>query len=1037
MLPARSSSPAALAALALACAAAAPLPAQTAPAVTPRPGTGTGTGDTIVTLSPFEVSAAQDTGYVAQNTLAGSRVRTNLKDIAAAISPMTEEFLQDIAATNIIEAMEYGMNSRVETDDGRAAGPVADSYTSGIREIRVRGLPGGSRTVNYFRLLGEVDAYNTGRLEVSRGPNSILYGFGSPAGVINAGTKTALTHRSENTVSFRADSWKGYRATFDANVALIRHQLAVRAVHLLGREGSWRAAGHNHQDRSFLTATWTPDRKTTIRADFEYAYQNRFVPRPFHSVDQITLWMQAGQPSFTNFNLALAAGAVGTPGNPFRDTGATQVTGVEEIANSSYIVVSDAFPYALDYFRFTRSERLQPTGNYGAFDLGRTNPKAVLEANWLGAIFRSRRFAAAVQREVLPDFNVEFGVSQQRWEQQTRNLSSWDRFGVIGDPNTHYPDGTPKPAANRYYFENKADIRTNLQDLRQVRSTLAYERELGRLGKLRLAGLAEWTQHKNRTDTLEPHWFNGPSVTSGGAFAPDPLNAANRVYWRNYLPDLALLNDPNYRMPGPTDVSQGVTVYNAATRQTRTIYGLLINRAQGNIDYWNERQASYMGVAQLFTLNNRVVLTGGLRDDTLKHYEADAIRDPAGIAAGNPGIWIPVLPPGTPASVLSGQTFTAGGVVHLTRWLSGFYNTSKSVNVPGDIRVFGADPANPQPNVLAPLRDGRTYDYGLKLDLLKNKLFVTATRFTTQAHNDVGFSGFSARGDIVQIWRTLNESGALPASEATLAAQMFEYTNRTQGYLLDAKTRGYEFEVVGEPLPGWSVSLNYSQTESTRENIAPRVRAHVDQWKPLWLKYRDFTLSQNANLPGPERGSFADFRPREQADALADFTVNTDTINERVADLENNFFNNPYVFEGNRFIGDNKHNLNLRTRYAFRQGGLRGLAVGGGMRLRVGRVAGAIPTYDYVSNDITERWNGRQIASVRLIEATDQALFDFQVSYRRKLWTKVDWTIQLNIDNVLDADDFIVNNTHSRTGAPTTYRYQDPRKFILTNSFTF
>jgi hypothetical protein len=83
--------------------------------------------EAIVALSPFEVSASQDTGYVVQNTLAGSRVRTNLKNIAAAISPMTEEFLQDIAATNIVEAMEYRMNSRVETDDGRAAGPVADN----------------------------------------------------------------------------------------------------------------------------------------------------------------------------------------------------------------------------------------------------------------------------------------------------------------------------------------------------------------------------------------------------------------------------------------------------------------------------------------------------------------------------------------------------------------------------------------------------------------------------------------------------------------------------------------------------------------------------------------------------------------------------------------------------------------------------------------------------------------------------------------------------------------------------------------------
>jgi len=1009
---------------------------QTAP-LTPVNPTPDPAGATIQ-LSPFTVNAEQDTGYVAQNTLAGSRVRTNLKDIAAAISPMTEEFLQDIAATNIIEAMEYGMNSRVETDDGRAAGPVADGYNDGTRQIRVRGLPGGSRTVNYFRTLGEIDSYNTQRLEVSRGPNSILYGFGSPAGVINAGTKQAMTHRSTYTGSLRADSWNGYRATFDANVALIKDKLAVRAIHLYGREGSWRASGHNDQDRSYLTGTWQIDRKTTLRAEYEHMNQDRFVPRPFHSVDQITLWVNAGLPTFNNFNPNLVAGAVGTPGNPFRDTGATQVTGVEEIGGANYVVLSDSFPYAMDYFRFTRSERLQPTGNFGVYDLGLTNPEAVLEGNWVGGLFKSRRFAASIQRELLTGLNAEVGFSQQSWNQNTRNLSTWDRFGVIGDPNIYYPNGTLKPASNRYYFENKVDVRANKEDLRQIRATLAYEKELGRFGKLRLAGLAEFTKDEFRNDTFEPHWFNGPSVTSGGAFVADPLNASNRIYWRSYIPDLALLNNPDYRIPAPTDVSKGVQVYNAATRQTRTIYGLLINRAQGNINYWDERQASYMGVAQLFTLNNRLILTGGVRDDTLKHYETSAIRDPAGIAAGNPGIWIPVMPPSSPSSVLTGKTFTAGGVLHLTHWLSGFYNTSKSVNVPGAIRVFGEDPTNANPDVLAPLRDGQTHDYGFKLDLLKNKLFVTATKFATVAHNDVGFSGFGARGDVVQIWRTLSESGALPASEAATAAQMFEYTNRTQGYLLDAETEGYEFELVGEPLPGWSVSMNYSLTESTRENIAPRVRAHIDQWKSLWLKYRDFNISQNANLPGPELASFQDFRTTAEADATADYTINTDSINERIADMENNFFNNPYVFEGNRFIGDNKHNLNLRSRFAFREGPLKGVTVGGGMRLRLGRVAGAIPEYDYKTTNFTDKWNGREIKSVRLIEAVDQAIYDFQIAYRMRLFQKkIDWSIQLNIDNVLDEDEFIVNNTHPRTGVPTTYRYQDPRKFILTNSFTF
>lgn len=1008
--------------------------AQTVP---PRPAASDPAKDDVVLLSPFSVNASQDTGYVAQNTLAGSRLRTNLKDVAAAISPMTEEFLKDIGATDVIEAMEYGINSRVETDDGRAAGPVADSYNDSTRSIRVRGLPGGSRTVNYFRTLGEIDAFNTQRLEVSRGPNSILYGFGSPAGVINASTKAAMTNRTAYQTSVRVDSWEGHRTTFDANVPVVKDTLALRAMYLYGRDSSWRAAGHNHQDRAFVTGTWNIDRRTRLTADFEWLYQNRYVPRPFYAVDQMSVWTAAGQPRFNNFNPALPAGAVGTPGNPFRDTGATQVTGLEEIANGAYVVVSDAFPYAQNYYRFTRSERPNPMET--DFDRGRINPKAALEANWIGGIFKSRRFTTTLQRELARDLNLEMGFSQQSLDQLTRNLSTWDRYGVIGDPNTFFPNGTPKPAEYLYYFENKMDRRPGERDLRQFRSTLAYERELGRVGRLRLAALGEWSKDKNRSDVLEPHWFNGSSVTSGGAFNPDPLNSVNRIYWRSYIPDAALLSQSDYRMPGPTPVSQGVPYQDPATGAVRTIYGLMISRSQGNIDYWDERQSSYMGVAQLYTLRDRLVFTSGYRTDKLKHYEADAIRDPAGIAAGNTGIWIPVMPPGEPSTVLTGDTFTLGGVGHVTRWLSVFFNTSKSVNVPGGTRVFGADPLDPNPDTLPPLRDGKTHDYGFKLDLLGNRLFVTATRFETTARNDVGFSGFTARGDIVQIWRTLSESGALPADETALASQMYEYTNRTQGYLLDAQTKGYELEVVGEPVRGWSVSLNYSLTESTRENIAREVRAHIDQWKPLWLRYRDFALSQNPNLAGPERLAFQDFRSAAEIERLDDFTVNTDTINERVVDLENNFFNNPHVFEGNRFVGDNKHNLNLRTRYAFQQGALRGFALGGGMRLRRGRIAGAITQYDFdPAASFTDLHNGRIKKGVRLIEAVDQEIFDFQLSYRRKIWRRqVDWSVQLNVDNVLDADEFIVNNTHPRSGAPTTYRYQDPRKFILTNSFSW
>jgi outer membrane receptor protein involved in Fe transport len=167
--------------LVVSAASAAALHAQS---VAPAPAAKSASEEAVL-LTPFEVSTNSDVGYLGQNTLAGSRMNSSLKDLSAAISPLTEEFLKDIAATNVMEAVEYGVNTRMDTDDGRLAGPVGDSF-NGVREIRIRGLPGGSRTVNYFRTLDEVDTYKVGGMEVARGPNSILYGFGSPAGVVNS-----------------------------------------------------------------------------------------------------------------------------------------------------------------------------------------------------------------------------------------------------------------------------------------------------------------------------------------------------------------------------------------------------------------------------------------------------------------------------------------------------------------------------------------------------------------------------------------------------------------------------------------------------------------------------------------------------------------------------------------------------------------------------------------------------------------------------------------------------------------------------------
>src|SRR6201999_797268 len=75
--------------------------AQTAPAPNPAtPASSTSSTETktdasedTILLSPFEVSSSKDEGYAATSSLAGSRLNTQLKDIASPISVVTPQFL--------------------------------------------------------------------------------------------------------------------------------------------------------------------------------------------------------------------------------------------------------------------------------------------------------------------------------------------------------------------------------------------------------------------------------------------------------------------------------------------------------------------------------------------------------------------------------------------------------------------------------------------------------------------------------------------------------------------------------------------------------------------------------------------------------------------------------------------------------------------------------------------------------------------------------------------------------------------------------
>ena len=87
---------------ALAALAGTTLSAQTTP-----PAPAAVTQEEAIVLSPFTVNTSLDEGYAATQTMSGTRLATNLRDVASVVSPMTIDFLKDIDATNLQQAILF------------------------------------------------------------------------------------------------------------------------------------------------------------------------------------------------------------------------------------------------------------------------------------------------------------------------------------------------------------------------------------------------------------------------------------------------------------------------------------------------------------------------------------------------------------------------------------------------------------------------------------------------------------------------------------------------------------------------------------------------------------------------------------------------------------------------------------------------------------------------------------------------------------------------------------------------------------------
>lgn len=328
--------------------------------------------DEVVNLSPFTVNASEDVGYRATSTMAGTRLSTKLDDVGSAISVLTEEFLEDIGAVDNETALAYALGTEVGGPRGNFTGIDAGNdvdqnnvneegaFSNSNSNTRIRGLARADNTRNLFRTDVPWDGYTVNRVDIQRGPNAMLFGLGSPAGVINASTHSAGLNRRAGEVQVRIDQFGSVRTSFDYNLPLVEDQLALRVSALRDRQKFRRDPAFEDDDRIFGALTYAPSflngngKRLEFSANFERGDIESNRPRtiaPYDNFSTFFLPASQGGQDYGTINLGTVEGRT-NPNSQSPNTGALFENGPQFAVG----VYTADFQNQLNAARSTRNE---------------------------------------------------------------------------------------------------------------------------------------------------------------------------------------------------------------------------------------------------------------------------------------------------------------------------------------------------------------------------------------------------------------------------------------------------------------------------------------------------------------------------------------------------------------------------------------------------------------------------------------------------------------------------------------------------------
>lgn len=221
--------------------------------------------ENVIELSPFEVKAEDNRGYIAAETVTGSRVKTRIVDLPYTVNVITSEFFEDFALFELADNLVH-IGSFTSLD-------IGGGFT-------LRGFGSTSQLRDGFYRLGRYGSSNIDSMEVIKGSNAAIYGRTSPGGMVNMISKQPKA-REYYKLNLNYGDYGTRRGVFEATGRLLPGLLGDTNYILTASEYErefdmdW-ALNRNHEYYLALKHTFAD--KSTLLLSAEYFKQIRRAP---------------------------------------------------------------------------------------------------------------------------------------------------------------------------------------------------------------------------------------------------------------------------------------------------------------------------------------------------------------------------------------------------------------------------------------------------------------------------------------------------------------------------------------------------------------------------------------------------------------------------------------------------------------------------------------------------------------------------------------------------------------------------------------